>query len=270
MDGDKRMPRRPERPTEERAHALAEEATAGRSAQAPDPGLLLAKKEQLSDDYRKAMAEWRDDTLEFVAEGIARLLGEAPEATTVTEGRDDPSPEANGGEPSVPRLSDGGGVSLSRPEIGFTTLHVGQCSVGGVSYLTDGIVEDICDWFVAVLEGRDFTVELDCESYGTAFLVTTAGGDVIVCRDSEPPVAYADFFSDAPAAARRFIDSIRADLDAWVSWTLPEAADKPMIEMGIVRSLSLLENAAERARLVELLDQKLRETCDKGDGDGDA
>lgn len=272
-----RVPTRPQSPTEEQIRTLAAEGYEDAPATMWDVDKRLAAQRELTESYDQAMSEWRDDALDFAVRGIARLLGEdavAGDSAPDTEAEpvdgkgqeamppsDAPSPE----DASVPRLSEGGDVSLSPPGIGFTTLHVGQCVVRGVSYLTDAIVEDMCEWFVAVLDGRDFTIELDCESYGYAFLVSTARGDVLVCRDGKPPIAYIDFFDDAPAAARRFAASIRKHLAEWVDWTLPDDEDRPVIEVGILGALTMLEAAAGRAEIAAEVERRIREIREGGD-----
>lgn len=138
------------------------------------------------------------------------------------------------------KLSEGGTITLSKPEYGWTTLTIGDCIISEISYVDPDVVYGIFDWLRSFTfcewkfpPGKkyyeDNVCELDCEGL-YAYLIKTNLNEIIVVREGVNSLNSIVYFDYVPCDKvfnfiKSFIDSVDENFVDWIDWELGGASE---------------------------------------------
>lgn len=132
-------------------------------------------------------------------------------------------------------------LSLSRPDIGFTALAIGNIELIGVSYINPFLLFDLRDFVRDMTLNNHCAIDLDCESYGMAHIEYTPSGDIIVSAPDQPKAQFDWNLLAVPAdMATELANSIEPYIQNWSLWKDDDdiTPEEAILEVkGIVRDL---------------------------------
>lgn len=132
------------------------------------------------------------------------------------------------------RLTQGGTIKFTTPNIGFVNLIIGKQKIDGISYVNPYVVYDVTNWLLSAYDNNRFElpisshdecIYLDCESLGMTHLTLRDKETIIVTRETD--IAYDDEICDKRQTLIDYTTSIEDNFDAWVEF---ECAEEDEVE----------------------------------------
>lgn len=110
-------------------------------------------------------------------------------------------------------------MRLGRPTFGWVKLEIANITIDNISYINPYLVEDLCDWLIALRDGKDCTVDLDHEGHST-YLTCTKDQTIIIADDK---TQHCDFVIPANVEQinemmNEFAYNVRINIPFWAFW----------------------------------------------------
>lgn len=162
-------------------------------------------------------------------------------------------------------LYNNGTIEFLEPSIGYTTLKIGQAFITGISYINPYVVYDVADWLINACHNNSntegfssYSIMLDCESLGTAYLTSYPNKEITIMREynntQHSLIAYADSIDgNETKLLNSLANSIEKYFNEFIEFEYPEEDEK-------TTSIQNLKKLIQRLRDEAILHESISRT----------